>query len=319
MPIAGIQYFVNIKQENTPFPLDNLFADGRDVYLEIGFGRGEFLESLASTFPNSGYLGVEMSLTSVRKLLNRISTAGIENVRVMLADASFLIRRVFKNRSLAGIYMNFPCPWPKQKHAKHRLSKELFINGVSCVLTEGGFFQVITDSQELLEEIASSLSESGCFSEAEIERNPASSIGTKYEKKWKAQQRDIFKLFVSKTRSPEDCETLRGDEMPHAKIPSSRFSPSTLQEATKLPVSFQDFTIVYKSIYSCEEKNEYLVDTVTNENGFEQRFFIKLVKGPQELLIKLFSSGLPFRTEAVKASVMELATRIKDSARNDIR
>ncbi|KUK95462.1 MAG: tRNA (guanine-N(7)-)-methyltransferase [Thermotogales bacterium 46_20] len=316
MPVSGIQYFIDIREVGIPFLPGDLFGDKRDVFLEIGFGRGEFLENLATTFPNSGFLGVEMSLTSVRKLLDRISRTGIENVRVILADASFLIRHVFSSSTFAGIYMNFPCPWPKRKHARHRLSREMFINGVARVLTPGGFFQVTTDSQNFLEEVVTSLSESACFSKALIERNPGPAIGTKYEKKWKAEQRDIFRMTVSKVLPPKNCETLRSDEMPHTKIPSSAFSPSLLHKVTTEPVSKEQFTIIYKSIYTCTDKNEYLVDTVTNENGFEQRFFIKLVEGPEELLIKLFSSGLPFRTEAVKASVMELALLIRDHSIN---
>ncbi len=306
MVVPGIENFINIKQEKIPLTPSRFLGDQGEVFLEIGFGRGEFLESIAKQHFEAAFIGIEMSLTSVRKMLKRLHRANLTNARVLLADASFTIRRCLEQGCLAGIYMNFPCPWPKKKHSKHRLTGSLFIQGLACVLKDGGFFQVLSDSQEFVEELRRSLSDSGFFDEPDVVRNLGTRIGTKYEMKWRAQNRDIYRLISFKKSTPDSCETLRGDEMPHMKIPKDAFSLSILRKATKHPLVKEHITIIFKTIYVAEEKREFLIDTVTSDDGYEQRFFVKVVEGEKDVLIKLFSSGLPFRTEAVKSSVTEL-------------
>ena len=122
--------------------------------IEIGFGNGDFLVHLAKKRPDALVFGVEMSHTCVEKALSRIRQQNLTNVRLLCGDARFLVRECFADNSVERIYMSFPCPWPKERHARRRVTSEGFSGSLASVLKIGGVFEMATDEGWYADEAA---------------------------------------------------------------------------------------------------------------------------------------------------------------------
>lgn len=118
---------------------------GRDAYvLEIGFGGGEHLTGQAQRQPDTGYLGVEPFINGVAKALTQISEAGLTNVRLMEGDAREVMERM-PDQCLDRIFLLFPDPWPKARHAKRRFVQDETAAEFVRLLKPGGRLRVATD------------------------------------------------------------------------------------------------------------------------------------------------------------------------------
>ena len=132
-----------IVAQNGGLPIDwaALSSTGK-VIVEIGFGNGEFLEFLGRSNPDKLVVGVEVSQWCAAKGARRVLAAGLANVRIMHGDARFLLRRCFAPESVEKVYMNFPCPWPKARHAQRRVTVPAFAGLINYLLVPGGSFEL---------------------------------------------------------------------------------------------------------------------------------------------------------------------------------
>lgn len=121
-----------------------LIAGKSEYILEIGFGGGEHLSGQAKANPDRGYLGVEPFLNGVAKALGQIDDAGLTNVRFLEGDARDVTARM-PDACLDRIYLLFPDPWPKARHAKRRLVQDDVAAEFARILKPGGFLRVATD------------------------------------------------------------------------------------------------------------------------------------------------------------------------------
>ena len=103
-----------------PLAFDELFARPAPLVLDIGYGDGEALAEIAAAHPERNYLGVEVYRAGTGRLLRRIESEGIGNLKVLLADASELLQQGIPSESLAGLQLFFPDPWPKKRHHRRR-------------------------------------------------------------------------------------------------------------------------------------------------------------------------------------------------------
>lgn len=128
-------------------PIDFLGAFGRraPVMLEIGFGNGDTLATLAAQHPENNYLGIEVHRPGVGRLLARLETEGLNNVRVLCADAREMLAQHVPDESLSAVYVLFPDPWPKKRHHKRRLVQPDFIELLRRKLKPGGRLYLATD------------------------------------------------------------------------------------------------------------------------------------------------------------------------------
>ena len=115
------------------------------LYLEIGFGNGETLATMAEAHPERRYLGVEVHRPGVGHLLLELDRRGLDNVRVLRQDAVELLTQGLPRASLDGVYLFFPDPWPKQRHHKRRILSPAFVALLARVLRPGGTFHAATD------------------------------------------------------------------------------------------------------------------------------------------------------------------------------
>ena len=121
------------------------FGADRPVVLEIGFGNGEAVAAAAAADPARSYLGIEVHRPGVGRLLRDIGARGLDNVRVISADAVEVLRESIAPGSLDEVRLYFPDPWHKARHNKRRIVQTPFVELVASRLRPGGRFHLATD------------------------------------------------------------------------------------------------------------------------------------------------------------------------------
>ncbi len=125
--------------------LENEFPGLKQLIVEIGFGMGEATIEIAKTFPETGFLAIDVHQPGIGKLLSAIEENGITNIRVMDEDAHVILQNMIADSSLDGVHLFFPDPWPKTRHHKRRIVNENFIALVATKLKKSGTIHMATD------------------------------------------------------------------------------------------------------------------------------------------------------------------------------
>lgn len=128
--------------------LDVVFGGPGECHLEIGFGNGVSLLSMARANPQIHYLGIEVHRPGVGNLLLQIEKEAIENIRVICADATEVLHRNLADASLDAVYIFFPDPWHKTRHHKRRLVQPGFVELLRQKLKPGGLLHMATDWED---------------------------------------------------------------------------------------------------------------------------------------------------------------------------
>jgi tRNA (guanine-N7-)-methyltransferase len=122
----------------------------RELWLEVGFGGGEHAYELAGKNPDVGYIAAEVFETGICSLLSRIAPDNVEqpeplpNLRLFTDDARPLLRGM-ADGSLSKLFLMFPDPWPKARHAKRRFVHPELVAEAARVLRPGGEWRIASD------------------------------------------------------------------------------------------------------------------------------------------------------------------------------
>jgi tRNA (guanine-N7-)-methyltransferase len=141
-PRYGVEY------SPAPIDLDAVFGRRAPRTLEIGFGNGEHLASLAAAHPERDYLGVEVHRPGVGHLLMLAATNNLANLRASTHDAVEVLREQLVPGALDEVLVLFPDPWHKKRHHKRRLIQPPFVELVASRLAPGGVLRLATDWEE---------------------------------------------------------------------------------------------------------------------------------------------------------------------------
>lgn len=129
-----------------------LFPDpARECVLEVGFGMGAATAEIAANRPETNFLGVEVYTPGVGKLLSLIEEQGLSNVLIIHDDAILVLEQMIAPRSLSGIHLFFPDPWPKKRHHKRRIVRPALAELMASRLSAGGYLYMVTDWQPYAE------------------------------------------------------------------------------------------------------------------------------------------------------------------------
>jgi tRNA (guanine-N7-)-methyltransferase len=115
------------------------------MVVEIGFGRGEFLRSLAVESPEAAHVGVDVSFKRVLKMARRLARTGIRNIRLVEGTGEEMVRELLPESSVQTFWINFSDPWPKKRHHRRRLIQPAFLRDVALRLRPGGCVEISTD------------------------------------------------------------------------------------------------------------------------------------------------------------------------------
>lgn len=198
-PRYGVEY------SPAPLPLDALFGRRAPRTLEIGFGNGEHLASLAAAHPERDYFGVEVHRPGVGHLFMLATTHNLTNLRASTHDAVEVLRDQIASAALDEVLVLFPDPWHKKRHHKRRLIQPPFVELIASRLAPGGVLRLATDWEEyalqMLEVIGASaqfanLSPSGDWMPRPEERAP-----TRFEKRGARLGHGVWDLAFTRLTS----------------------------------------------------------------------------------------------------------------------
>jgi tRNA (guanine-N7-)-methyltransferase len=176
----------------------DLFGNDNPIHIEVGTGMGQFIIGMALANPTVNYIGIEhFDNVIVSALEKAIDANKPSNLRLFRANGMQLVD-IFHGGEIDRVYLNFSDPWPKERHAKRRLTHETFLKLYESVLKPGGEIHFKTDNRLLFEYSLVSMSTYGMKLEyvsldlhAEM---PEDNIMTEYEEKFSAKGQPIYRL-----------------------------------------------------------------------------------------------------------------------------
>ncbi|PJZ71114.1 tRNA (guanine-N7)-methyltransferase [Leptospira perolatii] len=138
-------YFLRIKQDCKLKKTDLFDAEFGTYYLELGSGWGEVAIELARENPSTGFILMEKKFDRMRKTIRNLEKKGLNNVRILSVNFNWFLEDIFEKEIFDEILLNFPDPWPKKRHHKHRTVNSRFLESILYLLTPQGRFRFATD------------------------------------------------------------------------------------------------------------------------------------------------------------------------------
>lgn len=180
-----------------------LFGNDKPIHIEVGMGKGRFITDLAVANPDINYIGIEKYSSVLVRAIEKREQLEIDNLFFIRMDAEDL-EKVFEKGEVHKIYLNFSDPWPKDRHAKRRLTSRQFFARYDTILKQGGVVEFKTDNTDLfnfsLEEIPFTVFEVtkhtyDLHNDADMN---AGNIMTEYEEKFSSMGNPIHKLIAER-------------------------------------------------------------------------------------------------------------------------
>ena len=179
------------------------FPAVRPLYIEIGMGKGRFIMEMAARNPDINFLGIERYSSVLLRALQKMEQTPLPNLKFICMDAAEL-EEVFAPGEVSRIYLNFSDPWPKDRHAKRRLTSRQFFFRYHNILAKDGRLEFKTDNQDLfsfsLEEIPLAGWRLDAFTR-DLHRDPVLNEGnimTEYEEMISSLGKPICKFIASR-------------------------------------------------------------------------------------------------------------------------
>ncbi len=187
---------------HAPWSLGTEFGRSADTVVEIGFGMGTSLLTMAQAAPDTNFIGIEVHQAGVGSLVADLHDHQVSNVRIVAHDAVETFRTQFEDDSLSGVQIFFPDPWHKKRHHKRRLIQPEFIQLLVKKIKQGGFIHCATDWQEYAEHILEVLSNEPLIQNEQAvggySPKPASRPLTKFEQRGERLGHGVWDLIFIK-------------------------------------------------------------------------------------------------------------------------
>ncbi|MCM3002841.1 tRNA (guanosine(46)-N7)-methyltransferase TrmB [Priestia koreensis] len=176
-----------------------VFGNDNPIHIEVGTGKGQFLVGMAKQNPDVNYIGIELFESIIVVALDRLIEEELPNLKLLNVDAATL-NDIFGKNDVDRVYLNFSDPWPKNRHAKRRLTYKTFLKRYEDLLVDGGEIHFKTDNQGLFEYSLTSFSEYGLLlkyvsldlHKSDFEGN----VMTEYEEKFSNAGQRIYRCEV---------------------------------------------------------------------------------------------------------------------------
>ena len=163
---------------------EEVFKNNNPLHIEVGTGKGRFITGHAKEEPDVNFLGIEKYSSVLLKALKKLEDAELDNLRLI----------------------NFSDPWPKDRHAKRRLTSDRFLGKYEKILVKGGLVEFKTDNRDLFDFSLESIKECGwelVDYTFDLHNDPERLVGnicTEYELKFSEAGNPICKLIARNVR-----------------------------------------------------------------------------------------------------------------------
>ena len=177
-----------------------IFGNDHPIRIEVGMGKGQFILEMARRNPDKNFIGIEKYSSVLVRALEKCEEFTGNNLRFIRTDAEILTD-VFDHHEISGIYLNFSDPWPKDRHAKRRLTYRDYWDRYNEILKPDGKLIFKTDNRPLFDfsleeaEIAGWTLEKVSY---DLHHSPEAegNVMTEYEAKFSALGNPIHRLIA---------------------------------------------------------------------------------------------------------------------------
>lgn len=179
------------------------FGNDNPIRIEIGMGKGKFITTLAQQNPEINYIGIEKYSSVLIRAVEKCEELDVPNLRFIRMEAEYICD-VFEEGEIDRIYLNFSDPWPKDRHAKRRLTSKQFFDRYNVVLKKDGIVEFKTDNDLLFQFSLEQVPEAGWKLAEQTwdlhndERLVEGNVMTEYESKFSAMGNPIHKLIAKR-------------------------------------------------------------------------------------------------------------------------
>ena len=179
---------------------NTLFNNNNPIRIEIGMGKGDFIIENAMKYPNINFIGIEKYDSVIVRAIQKSNELELNNLKIVRLDA-LKIDEIFKHE-IDTIYLNFSDPWPKDRHAKRRLTSPIFLSKYDNIFKHDKNIIMKTDNIDLFNYSIDSLKEHGYdiiyYTNDLHNEDISDNIMTEYEKKFVRKGVKINKLIAKK-------------------------------------------------------------------------------------------------------------------------
>ena len=179
-----------------------IFGNNNPIHIEVGMGKGRFITRLAADNPDINYIGIEKYSSVLIRALEKAEKDPLPNLRFIRMDAED-IETVFTGKEVEKIYLNFSDPWPKDRHAKRRLTSGRFLARFANILSDDGTIEFKTDNRDLFDFSLEEVEPAGwkiLASTYDLHNDPKmceGNIMTEYEEKFSSAGNAICKYVIT--------------------------------------------------------------------------------------------------------------------------
>jgi tRNA (guanine-N7-)-methyltransferase len=190
--------------DDLPNPWDafKLFKQDAPLEVEVGSGKGLFMESAATANPHHNFFGVEIAAKYARFAAARLAKRGLFNAVMLEGDAGRLFAELLPDDSLRAVHVYFPDPWWKKRHHKRRVMNERFAQLVQSKLKVGGTLHYWTDVEERYRETLELIAtHTRLFGPLQVSEQPAShdlDYRTHFERRMRLNDLPVYRAEFRK-------------------------------------------------------------------------------------------------------------------------
>lgn len=199
--VMAANEYVFTEPEGMAGTWSQVFGNSNPVHIEIGMGKGRFITTLAGMNPDINYVGIEKYSSVLLRAVEKQDELNLPNLRFIRMDAEN-ITSVFGKEEVDRIYLNFSDPWPKDRHAKRRLTSRQFFARYNEILKSTGRVEFKTDNRPLFDFSVEEVNEAGwklsvcTYDLHNDEKLMEGNVMTEYEERFSSQGNPICKLVA---------------------------------------------------------------------------------------------------------------------------
>lgn len=244
-------------------------AKFRCVRLEIGFGSGRHILYQANNNPDVFFIGIEIYKPAIEQVAKLAIAQNLNNIALLNCDARTFLQMLGSN-SLDKIYLHFPVPWDDAPH--RRVISYEFLQECERALRKGGIFELRSDSENYVKFALEKMMD---FPRARVNivKNEDLNITSKYEERWKRQQKDIYEVKF-------ECVDDKAQEKLEFDFSFGRYSTDKIaQNFCNETLKFDDFFVHFEDIFYARNLDKNGETTNNSSNFKENEIFIKVSFG----------------------------------------
>ncbi len=283
-----------------------IFGNSKKIVLDIGCGNGDFLINI-SRDKNYNYVGIELSEEFLMKAQRKIERLKIANVRLIKADAFFVLPCLFTHSSIARVHVNFPDPWEKKRHKKKRLFSKEFIKILSSRLERNGKVFLLTDHKEFKDFVIENFNDFRGIWKIEMKNKiPSDYPYSRYRRKWEEMGRSIYFLEFTLLENGEDyrCPLRVLKNIKNVEIKKSTDIKNLVPRIKDIIIKEEDRVIHVEKVYIEESGRELLLKITIKEFNLLQKLFISIYSTNKKTIITLLNPDELLFTEGIERTLL---------------